>query len=70
MVKVSQLKKIIDSDFKGGVSSVTLLLRFLSKPEEKDLSRWFVITKEAFGFVKFEKRPGVFDEDNCQLKLC
>ena len=55
MVNVSQLKKIINSDFKGGSGSVTLLLRFLNKPEEKDLSWWYVITKEPFGFVKFEK---------------
>ncbi|MBA7524451.1 hypothetical protein ES705_16589 [subsurface metagenome] len=69
MAKVTQLKKIIDNDFKGGAGSVTLLLRFLSKPEEKELSRWYVITREPYGFINFKKREGVFDEDNGQLKL-
>lgn len=44
-------------------------MRFLGKTEEKELARWYVITREPLGFVKFEKREGVFDEDNGQLKF-
>ena len=70
MSKVSYLKKIINDKFKTDPANVALLLRFLSKTEEKELSRWYVVTREPFGFIKFEKRKGVFDEDNRQLKLC
>jgi len=63
------LKRIIDEKFKTGPDNVALLLKFLSKAEEKELSRWYVITREPCGFVKFEKREGVFDEDNGQLKF-
>ena len=70
MTKISYLKSIIDEKFKQtGQANVALLLRFLSKTEEKDLSRWYVITREPYGFINFEKRKGVFDEDNGQLKL-
>ncbi|RXG63646.1 hypothetical protein ES695_16275 [Candidatus Atribacteria bacterium 1244-E10-H5-B2] len=70
MTKVSYLKKIINEKFnQTGLDNIALLLRFLSRTEEKELSRWYVITREPFGFVKFEKREGVFDEDNGQLKL-
>jgi len=44
-------------------------MRFLGKNEEQKLARWYVITREPLGFVKFEKREGVFDEDNGQLKI-
>jgi len=68
--KVSYLKRIIEDKFKqAGLNNVALLLRFLTKAEEKELSRWYVITREPCGFVKFEKREGVFDEDNGQLKF-
>jgi len=70
LTKISYLKSIINEKFKqSGAENVALLLRFLSKAEEKELSRWYVVTREPFGFVKFEKREGVFDEDNGQLKL-
>ena len=69
MSKVSYLKRIIDDKFKTRPANVALLLRFLTRSEEKELSRWYVITREPCGFVKFEKREGVFDEDNGQLKL-
>ncbi|GAI85908.1 unnamed protein product [marine sediment metagenome] len=70
MTKISYLKRIIEEKFKQtGQANVALLLRFLSKAEEEELSRWYVITREPFGFVKFEKREGVFDENNGQLKL-
>lgn len=67
--KVTYLKKIINEKFKTGPANVALLLKFLSNTEEKELSKWYVVTREPFGFVKFEKRKGVFDEDNGQLKL-
>lgn len=70
MSKVSYLKKIINDKFKAGPDNVALLLRFLSKSEERELSRWYVVTREPCGFINFEKRKGVFDEDNGQLKLC
>ncbi len=69
MSKVSILKKIIEGYFEAGAGSVTLLMRFLRRSEEKELSRWYVITREPSGFINFEKRKGVFDEDNGQLKL-
>ena len=69
MTKVSYLKKIIEDKFEAGPNNIVLLLRFLSKAEEKELSRCYVITLEPCGFVKFEKREGVFDEDNGQLKF-
>ena len=70
MTKVSYLKKVIEEKFKQtGAGNVALLLRFLTRSEEKELSRWYVVTREPYGFVKFEKREEVFDEDNGQLKL-
>ena len=69
MTKISYLKRIIDEKFKAGPDNVALLLKFLSKTEEKELARWYVITREPCGFVNFEKREGVFDEDNGQLKF-
>ena len=69
MTKISYLKRIIDEKFKAGPDNVALLLKFLSKTEEKELSRWYVITREPLGFAKFEKKKGVFDEDNGQLKF-
>ena len=70
MTKISYLKSIIDDKFKRtGLDNVAFSMRFLGKSEEKDLSQWYVITREACGFVKFEKREGVFDEDNGQLKF-
>jgi hypothetical protein len=68
--KVSCLKSIINEKFKGtGLNNVAFLMKFLSQAEEKELSRWYVITREPLGFIKFEKRKGVFDEDNGQLRL-
>ena len=65
MTKTSYLKRIIEEKFKqAGAGNVALLLRFLSKDEEEELSRWYVITREPYGFINFEKREGVFDEDN------
>ena len=70
MTKISYLKSIINEKFKHtGLDNVALLMKFLTKAEEKELSRWYVITREPLGFIKFEKRKGVFDEDNGQLKL-
>ena len=71
MTKISYLKRIIEEKFKqSGLNNVALCLRFLTRAEEKELSQWYVVTREPFGFVKFEKRKGVFDEENGQLKLC
>ncbi|MBA7544254.1 hypothetical protein ES705_36606 [subsurface metagenome] len=69
MSKVSTLKKIIEGYLEAGAGSVTLLMRFITESEEKKLSRWYVITREPSGFINFEKRKGVFDEDNGQLKI-
>jgi len=70
LTKVSYLKRIIEEKFKqSGAENVALLLRFLSRTEEKELSRWYVITREPYGFINFKKREGVFDEDNGQLKI-
>jgi len=70
LTKISYLKSIINEKFKqSGEENIALLLRFLTKSEEKELSRWYVITREPYGFINFEKRKGVFDEDNGQLKL-
>ena len=70
MTKISYLKSIIDDKFKRtGLGNVAFSMRFLGNNEEKELSRWYVITRESCGFVKFEKRKGVFDEDNGQLKF-
>ena len=66
----SYIKNIIDEKLKRtGLNNVAFSMRFLGKSEEKELSRWYVITLEPCGFVNFEKREGVFDEDNCQLKI-
>ena len=70
MTKISYLKSIIDEKLKRtGLNNVAFSMRFLGKDEEKELDRWYVITRESLGFVKFEKRKGVFDEDNGQLKI-
>jgi len=70
LTAISYLKSIIDEKFKKtGLNNVAFSMRFLGKAEEKELARWYVITREPCGFVKFEKREGVFDEDNCQLKF-
>ena len=70
MTKISYLKNIIDDKFKRtGLDNVAFSMRFLGKAEEKELSRWYFITREPCGFVNFEKRKGVFDEDNGQLKF-
>ncbi|GAG60355.1 unnamed protein product [marine sediment metagenome] len=70
MTAISYLKRIIDEKFnRTGLNNVAFSMRFLGRTEEKELSRWYVITREPLGFVKFEKREGVFDEDNGQLKI-
>jgi len=70
LTKISYLKNIVDDKLKRtGLNNAAFSMRFLGKNEEKELSRWYVITLEPCGFVKFEKREGVFDEDNGQLKI-
>ena len=70
MTAISYLKSIIDEKLKRtGLNNVAFSMRFLGKNEEQALARWYVITREPCGFVKFEKREGVFDEDNGQLKI-
>jgi len=70
LTAISYLKRIIDEKFnRTGLNNVAFSMRFLGRTEEKELSRWYVITREPLGFVKFEKREGVFDEDNGQLKI-
>lgn len=50
-------------------NGVALCMPFLLEREEKELSRYYKITKEPLGFIFFEKIEGVFDEDNGQLKI-
>lgn len=70
MTAISYLKSIIDEKLKRtGQNNAAFSMRFLGKNEEKELARWYVITREPLGFVKFEKIKGVFDEDNGQLKF-
>ena len=70
LTKISYLKNIIDEKLKRtGLNNVAFSMRFLGKNEEEELSKWYVITREPLGFVKFEKREGVFDEDKGQLKF-
>jgi len=70
LTKISYLKSIIDEKFnRTGLDHAAFSMRFLGKNEEKELSRWYVITREPCGFINFEKREGVFDEDNGQLKF-
>jgi len=70
LTKISYLKNIIDEKFnRTGQNNVAFSMRFLGNAEEKELSRWYVITREPCGFVNFEKREEVFDEDNGQLKF-
>lgn len=49
---------------------VALCVPFLLADEEKELSRWYKITKEPLGYIFFEKIPGVLDDDDGQLRLC
>ena len=52
MTKISYLKSIIDEKFKRtGLNNVAFSMRFLGKSEEKELARWYVITREPCGFV-------------------
>ena len=70
MTAISYLKSIIDEKLKRtGLDHAAFSMKFLGKNEEKELARWYVITREPCGFVNFEKREGVFDEDNGQLKI-
>ena len=70
MTTTLYLKKIIDEKFnRTGSDNVAFSMRFLGKAEEEELARWYVITRESCGFVKFEKREGIFDEDDGQLKF-
>ena len=70
MTKISYLKNIVDDKLKRtGLNNAAFSMRFLGKAEEKELARWYVITREPCGFVNFEKREGVFNEDNGQLKI-
>jgi len=70
LTAISYLKSIIDDKLKRtGLDHAAFSMKFLGKNEEKELARWYVITREPCGFVNFEKRKGVFDEDNCQLKI-
>lgn len=57
MDNISYLKSIIDEEFKQtGQNNVAFLMRFLSKAEEEELSRWYKVTLEPLGYVLFEKR--------------
>ena len=70
LTTITYLKNIIDEKLKKtGLDHAAFSMRFLGKNEEKELARWYVITRESCGFVNFEKREGVFDEDNGQLKI-
>lgn len=70
MNKLNYLKMLIRNKMRETNSNgVALCVPFLLTSEEKELSRWYKITREPLGYVFFEKRKGVFDEDNGQLKL-
>ncbi|RXG63272.1 hypothetical protein ES695_18070 [Candidatus Atribacteria bacterium 1244-E10-H5-B2] len=57
MDNISYLRNIIDERFKTtGQNNVAFLMRFLSKTEERELSRWYKVTLEPLGYVLFERR--------------
>jgi len=54
---ISYLRNIIDEKFREtGQNNVAFLMRFLNKAEEEELSRWYVVELEPWGFVNFKKR--------------
>lgn len=69
--KVDRLKFFIREKMKEiNSDGVALCVPFLLADEEKELSRWYKITKEPLGYIFFEKIPGILDDDNGQLRLC
>jgi len=56
MTKIVYLKNEIDKRLKRCRAKNIAICCYITKPEEKKLSKWYKIERELFGFIKFTKK--------------
>ena len=59
MTKIVYLKNKIDEGLKRCKSNNIAICCYVTKCEEKKLSKWYDVEREMFGYIKFTKKEKI-----------